>query len=72
MLQVKPNNSDGDELPSEGSLNSFVSFITMFLGQIFVSFVLRYNLPLDKEGIYLKITKLDNNHHSVTCTKSNE
>ncbi|PEJ03930.1 hypothetical protein CN684_23175 [Bacillus wiedmannii] len=71
MLQVKPNNSGGDELPSEGSLNSFVSFITMFLGQIFVSFVLRYNLPLDKEGIYRKITKLDNNR-LVTCTKSNE
>ncbi|PHD56040.1 hypothetical protein COF57_28400 [Bacillus wiedmannii] len=60
MLRVKPNNSGGDELPSEGRLNSFVFFI------------LRYNLPLDKEGISLKITKLDNIHHLVTCTKSNE
>ncbi|QWG59729.1 hypothetical protein EXW60_00970 [Bacillus mycoides] len=66
MLRVKPNNSGGDELPSEGRLNAFVSFITIFPGRIFVSFVLRYNLPLDKEGIYRKTTKLDNNNHLVT------
>ncbi|OTY29785.1 hypothetical protein BK732_01540 [Bacillus thuringiensis serovar navarrensis] len=64
MLGVKPNNSGGDELPSEGRLNSFVSFITIF-GYEHSFFVLRYNLPLDKEGIYRKTMKLDNNH-SVT------
>ncbi|PDZ02330.1 hypothetical protein COE20_21410 [Bacillus cereus] len=54
MLRVKPNNSGGDELPSEGRLNSFVSF------------VLRYNLPLDRQGIDRKTTKLDNHNHFVT------
>ncbi|PFO64757.1 hypothetical protein COJ86_27750 [Bacillus cereus] len=54
MLRVKPNNSGGDELSSEGRLNSFVPF------------VLRYNLPLDKEGIDRKTTKLNNYNHFVT------
>ncbi|MBE7099279.1 hypothetical protein FTO65_27075 [Bacillus cereus] len=47
-------------------LNSFVSSITIFSGRMFVSFVLRYNLPLDKEGIYCKTPKLDNHNHFVT------
>ncbi|PEW37389.1 hypothetical protein COD90_06730 [Bacillus cereus] len=56
MLRVKSNNSDGDELPSEGRLNNFVSF------------VLRYNLSLDKEGIYSRTTKLDNDNHNDSVT----
>ncbi|PGK31540.1 hypothetical protein CN907_27210 [Bacillus anthracis] len=64
MLRVKPNNSGGAELPSEGRLNSFVSLIIIFPGRMFVSFVLRYNV--DKEGIDCKATKLDNHQHSAT------
>ncbi|TSI06831.1 hypothetical protein FOT98_26660 [Bacillus sp. HY001] len=70
MLRVKPNNSGGDELPSEGRLNSFVSLITIFPGECWFLFVLRY--VGNKEGIYLKVTKLDNHNPFVTCTKRNE
>ncbi|PEW68129.1 hypothetical protein CN424_27445 [Bacillus cereus] len=51
-------------------LNSFVSLITIFLGECLFLFVLRY--VGNKEGIYLKITKLDNHNPFITCTKRNE
>ncbi|KMP17736.1 hypothetical protein COJ60_24755 [Bacillus cereus] len=64
MLRVKPNNSGGDELPSVGRLNAFVSFITIFEGECLFLFVLQYYV--DKKGIDCKATKLDNDYHSAT------
>ncbi|AAY60572.1 hypothetical protein pE33L466_0436 (plasmid) [Bacillus cereus E33L] len=65
MLRVKPNNSGGDELPSEGRLNSFVSFIIIFGGEYL--FLFSYDIIcVDKEGIDCKTTKLDNDYHSAT------
>ncbi|PEJ68501.1 hypothetical protein CN888_27645 [Bacillus wiedmannii] len=66
MLRVKPNNSGGDELSSVNKAEPFCFVYNNFLGRMFVSFVLRYNLPLDKEGIYCKTPKLDNHNHFVT------
>ncbi|PGZ55583.1 hypothetical protein COE56_03960 [Bacillus anthracis] len=60
MLRVKPNNSGGDELPSEGRLNSVVSLIVIFPVLMFFSF---YDIIcVDKEGMDCKITKLNNDY----------
>uniref|UniRef100_UPI000E2F3B59 hypothetical protein n=1 Tax=Klebsiella pneumoniae TaxID=573 RepID=UPI000E2F3B59 len=60
----KPNNSGGDELPSAGRLNAFVSLLIIFEGECLFLFVLRYYVV--KGGIDCKATKLDNDYHSAT------
>jgi len=66
VLRVKPDNSDGDELLSEGRPNSIVSLIIMFEGECLFLFFLRYHV--DKEEIDCKTTKLenDNDYHFAT------